>query len=206
MPFGINENFDLHPAKAASNGIRTIFEIENQNSFQVASSIPDSVTIDCKYVKQSPDAHYDDLHLHNPQSTSPNLLWWYKAKGDLASQSPLLNQCAMAYHSDYQLVTAAVMPHGIGSITEHDYLGRMVSLDHSIWFHAPLRGDEWLLYHMDSHRASGGKALITGKLYNRNGVLVASVAQEGLFRGVSSLVKHNRQKYIASEIPKLYTQ
>jgi acyl-CoA thioesterase-2 len=58
----------------------------------------------------------------------------------------------------------------------------MASLDHAMWFHRPVRVDEWLLYDCDSPSASGGRALARGLIYNRAGQLVASTCQEGMIR------------------------
>jgi acyl-CoA thioesterase-2 len=56
------------------------------------------------------------------------------------------------------------------------------SLDHAMWFHRETRVDEWLLYVQDSPNARGGRGLSLGKIFNRSGELVATVAQEGLVR------------------------
>jgi acyl-CoA thioesterase-2 len=58
----------------------------------------------------------------------------------------------------------------------------MASLDHAVWFHRDFRADEWLLYVQDSPSAEGARAFTRGTIYDRGGVLVASVAQEGLIR------------------------
>ncbi|PJF17487.1 hypothetical protein PSACC_02702, partial [Paramicrosporidium saccamoebae] len=58
----------------------------------------------------------------------------------------------------------------------------MATLDHCIWFHAPFRVDEWLLYEMESPRASSGRGFSLGRLYTKDGVLVLSCAQEGVVR------------------------
>ncbi|MDP9199449.1 MAG: thioesterase family protein, partial [Pseudomonadota bacterium] len=42
--------------------------------------------------------------------------------------------------------------------------------------------DEWLLYVTDSPSASGARGFSRGAIYSRSGLLVASVAQEGLIR------------------------
>jgi acyl-CoA thioesterase-2 len=59
---------------------------------------------------------------------------------------------------------------------------QIASLDHTIWFHRPFRMDEWLLFSMESPNASGGRGLNFAHVYNKSGVLVATVAQEGLIR------------------------
>jgi len=58
----------------------------------------------------------------------------------------------------------------------------MASLDHAIWFHRPLRVDEWLLFDLESPNASGGRGLARGHVFREDGTLVASLAQEGLIR------------------------
>jgi len=58
----------------------------------------------------------------------------------------------------------------------------MASLDHAMWFHRPFRVDEWLLYSLDSPSASNARGLGRGQIFTRDGLLVASVAQEGLIR------------------------
>jgi acyl-CoA thioesterase-2 len=59
---------------------------------------------------------------------------------------------------------------------------QVASLDHAMWFHRPFRMDDWLLYAMQSPNACKARGLAYGKVFNREGVLVASVAQEGLIR------------------------
>jgi acyl-CoA thioesterase-2 len=51
-----------------------------------------------------------------------------------------------------------------------------------MWFHRPFRADEWLLYDQVSPSASGGRGLAVGRVFTRDGRLVATVAQEGLIR------------------------
>jgi acyl-CoA thioesterase-2 len=59
---------------------------------------------------------------------------------------------------------------------------QIASLDHTIWFHRPFRMDDWLRFEMESPNASGGRGLCLGHVYDRHGVLVATMAQEGLIR------------------------
>ena len=92
---------------------------------------------------------------------------------------PNLHRCVLAYGSDFALLDTAALPHKSGQpgggLT-------MASLDHSMWFHRPMRADEWLLYDMNSPTAQGGRALAFGQLFNERGELVATVAQEGVLR------------------------
>ena len=57
---------------------------------------------------------------------------------------------------------------------------QVASLDHVIWFHRPFRIDDWLLYSIQSPNACGSRGLAYGKIFDRQGLLVATVAQEGL--------------------------
>jgi acyl-CoA thioesterase II len=102
----------------------------------------------------------------------------------MKSRDPLpddtrLHQCVLAYLSDWSLLDTATLPHGV-SFLQDDM--QVASLDHAMWFHRPFRADEWLLYVQDSPSASGARGLNRGLVYRRDGVLVASAAQEGLIR------------------------
>ena len=58
----------------------------------------------------------------------------------------------------------------------------MASIDHAMWFHRPLRVDDWLLYAIESPSASGARGFARASVFARDGRLVASAAQEGLVR------------------------
>jgi len=58
----------------------------------------------------------------------------------------------------------------------------MASIDHAMWFHRSVRVDEWLLYSTDSPSASGARGFTRGKVFSKDGRLVASTSQEGLLR------------------------
>lgn len=95
---------------------------------------------------------------------------------------PLLNQTLLAYISDMGLLATAFHPHGL---TYYNNRVKASSLDHSMWFHAPFCVNDWVLYTSESHWAGEGRALNTGKLYSRDGVLVATAVQEGVLRALS---------------------
>jgi len=58
----------------------------------------------------------------------------------------------------------------------------LASLDHAMWFHRPVRADEWVLYDTESPTASGSRGLGMGRFFARDGTLLATVVQEGLLR------------------------
>jgi acyl-CoA thioesterase II len=103
---------------------------------------------------------------------------WIRTTGPLPDD-PIVHRCVLAYATDMTLLDAATVPHGR---TLFDGSIQAASLDHAMWFHRPFRADEWLLYNHDSPSAQGGRGLSRGSIYTRDGVLVASVAQEGVLR------------------------
>ncbi|MBO0143836.1 acyl-CoA thioesterase II [Agrobacterium sp. Ap1] len=103
---------------------------------------------------------------------------WVRTVGDVPGDRGL-QAAILAYLSDMTLLDASLYPHGTSVF---DPRLQAASLDHAMWFHRPIRFDDWLLYSQDSPSASGGRGMTRGSLYTRSGVLVASVAQEGLIR------------------------
>lgn len=106
---------------------------------------------------------------------------WLRADGRLPDD-PVLHACVLTYASDVTLLDTSLRPHGL--VFQPDRKIMMASLDHTMWFHRPFRADDWLLYVQRTPSSSGGRGLATGSVYTREGVLVASVAQEGLIRQI----------------------
>lgn len=103
---------------------------------------------------------------------------WMRAKGQMTDEKKW-HQLSLAYASDYNLLTTALLPHGLaGNFAEV----MLASLDHAMWFHRDFRMDDWLLYAIDSPSAAGARGFTRGNIFDRNGKLVASVCQEGLLR------------------------
>ncbi|MDB5621338.1 MAG: acyl-CoA thioesterase, partial [Tardiphaga sp.] len=103
---------------------------------------------------------------------------WIKATGTLPDD-PSLHRAALAYLSDYSILESVLRRHNLAWATP----GLSVaSLDHAMWWHRPGRVDEWLLYAQESPNAIGGRGLSLGRIFSRDGRLLASVAQEGMIR------------------------
>ncbi|MGH3472672.1 MAG: acyl-CoA thioesterase [Nocardioidaceae bacterium] len=117
---------------------------------------------------------------------------WLRAAGELPPDR-LVNTCVLTYASDLTLLGVSLVPHGviIGS-----RLVQPASLDHTMWFHRPSRADEWMLYDQHSPSASGGRGFAIGRVYSRDGSLIASVAQEGLVRPLGAA----RERLAAREV------
>jgi acyl-CoA thioesterase-2 len=113
-----------------------------------------------------------------PSKSPPDTqtLTWLRVAGELTDE-PIVHAAALTFVSDLTLLSAGFARLGGGW---PDFVG--ASLDHAVWFHLPVRVDDWLLYETDSPAASAGRALCFGKLWSADGRHVATVAQEGLIR------------------------
>lgn len=108
-------------------------------------------------------------------------MFWLRAQGEF-SDDPVEHRCALSYASDMALLGTSLQPHPISLFDPHLM---PASLDHAMWFHRNFRADEWLLYVTDSPSASGARGFCRGQIFTRDGVLVASTAQEGLIRQIN---------------------
>ena len=90
-----------------------------------------------------------------------------------------IHRAALAYASDYPILEPIYRRHGVPWATPGL---KAASLDHAMWFHRSARADEWLLYTQESPSAQAGRGLGLGRIYTREGVLIATVAQEGTIR------------------------
>lgn len=103
---------------------------------------------------------------------------WLRATGRLPDD-PNLHRAALAYASDYSILEPILRRHGVAWSTPGL---KAASLDHAMWFHRFGRVDEWMLYVQESPAATGGRGLALGRIYSRGGILLASIAQEGMVR------------------------
>ena len=103
---------------------------------------------------------------------------WIRTKADLGDDVPF-NQALLAYASDAGILEASMRPHNVSFWTPGM---QVASLDHAVWFHRPTRMRDWHLFVQDSPSANGARGFTRGSFYRQDGVLVASVAQEGLIR------------------------
>jgi len=113
-----------------------------------------------------------------PEPSPPVRYFWLRAVGAMPDDT-ICHQAVLAYASDYGLLATVLQPHGF-SVRAPGL--QVATLDHALWFHRPFRADEWLLYSIDSPAAAGARGFARGSIFTRDGVLIASVAQEGLTR------------------------
>ncbi len=138
----------------------------------------------------APAAHhfqseYFDVHnLPRDQVSEPDTYqYWLKAKQALPNDQQCHNS-ALAYFSDMGLLMSSLVPHTSDKQSLQDKARTLIiaSLDHAIWFHRPLRVDEWLFYSCKAQSTGNGRGLAFGRVYSEDGILVASTSQEGLIR------------------------
>ncbi len=118
----------------------------------------------------------------DPRKAPPSRQVWFRTTGKIPDGESL-HRVLLAYVSDFYLLDTAALPHGLSFFSSKII---MASIDHAMWFHRPLRVDDWLLYALDSPSASGARGFGRGSVFSRDGRLVASTAQEGLVRVAGS--------------------
>lgn len=103
---------------------------------------------------------------------------WFKLRRP-TMDDPAMHRAMLAYQSDSWLLGTCTLAHGVTWLTP----GMMTaSLDHTVWLHEDFRVDDWLLYSCDSPWTGRGRGFNRGTIYTREGLLVATCAQEGLIR------------------------
>jgi acyl-CoA thioesterase-2 len=125
------------------------------------------------------DRVIDLRHIPSPvyvsvEDRQPRQAVWMRTRGPLPDE-PWMHRAALAYMSDLTIQEPILRAHGVPWATPGI---RVASLDHAMWWHRFGRVDEWVLYVQESPNARGGRGLGLGRIYSRDGVLLASVAQE----------------------------
>ncbi|MDQ6658586.1 MAG: acyl-CoA thioesterase II [Actinomycetota bacterium] len=129
--------------------------------------------VDIRYVSEPPWSR-------RPGSREPGARSqvWFRADGVMPAD-PLMHICLLTYVSDLFLLDSVLATHGrnpnVGNL-------QMASLDHAVWFHRPIRTDDWVLYDITSPSASGARGLGLGYFFAADGQMLATVVQEGLVR------------------------
>lgn len=109
--------------------------------------------------------------------TTPTMSFWFRCLEDLGEDTDA-HAGVLLYVSDLMLLSTALRPHEY----QDDRRTDNASLDHAVWIHERPRVDEWLRFEMDGPWTGHGRALAGGRIFDRNGKLVATVVQEGMAR------------------------
>ncbi|RMA41034.1 acyl-CoA thioesterase [Rhodophyticola porphyridii] len=127
-------------------------------------------------IELRPTGEYD---LMAPTPAPDGHAVWFRLTRPVPDAPAWMQHCLLTYASDLHLLGTGLRPHGQSWFTG-DIM--TASLDHAVWFHAPVDFGAWHLYVMDSPWTGGGRGVNRGLIYAADGTLVASTAQEGLMR------------------------
>jgi acyl-CoA thioesterase-2 len=175
------EHQDTMPEVKGPEGLLSQLELSRMFKDRLPEEVRDIYTSD----KPIEIRAIDPVNVFAPKKQDPIKNVWMKADAAL-TDDPMVHASVLTYATDFNLIGTSMMPHGV-SFAQKGM--QVASLDHAIWFHRPVKMDEWLLYSMDSPSASSNRGYCRGQVYNQQGQLVASVAQEGLIRKVSAANK-----------------
>ncbi|MBI3215857.1 MAG: acyl-CoA thioesterase II [Mycobacterium sp.] len=103
---------------------------------------------------------------------------WMKTEGPMPDD-PVLHNAALVYSSDTTILDSIITTHGLSWGWDRIFA---VSMDHSVWFHRPIRFDEWVLYSTTSPVAAESRGLGTGHFFDSAGHVIATVVQEGIVK------------------------
>lgn len=120
------------------------------------------------------DSLFSSKDVHEPHTS-----FWIKTTEKLPN-NPALHCSALTFASDLGLLATTLLPH---ETTLFDTAISVASVDHAMWFHSgDFRADEWMLYQTHSPWAGQARGFAQGRIFTRNGKLIASTTQEGLIR------------------------
>lgn len=155
-------------------------ELEDDQAMRarLASQVPESIREAFLQVRPVQFRSVRPTAAFNLEPQEPVRQVWFRVPGDY-QVDVATHRALLAYCSDYGLLGTSMLPHGLNFFQPNVMCA---SIDHAMWFHRPFQVNEWLLYDMQSPSASGARGFNLGSIYRADGVLVASVAQEGLVR------------------------
>jgi acyl-CoA thioesterase II len=102
--------------------------------------------------------------------------FWFRTR-EPVEDDPVLRACALTFISDLGMVSSGRPPG-----PERPGPGGAASLDHALWLHRPSDPHQWHLYDAIAVSHSDARGLARGSIQRDDGTLIASVAQESLWR------------------------
>ena len=161
---------DVPPPEGLKSELETLRSVAHRIPEAVRDILTQDRPIDFRPV--------EEIDPFDPFPAEPVRHIWFRAVNSMPDV-PLMHQAVLAYASDYGLLGTALQPHG-RSYRQPNM--QVASLDHALWMHRDFRVDDWLLYAIDSPVSAGARGFARGSIFTRDGVLIASVSQEGLTR------------------------
>ncbi len=177
--FQIDETGFVHqdaipPDVAPPEGLESDLEMARRVAHRIPAAIRDRIL--CRRpIEIRP---VDPNNPFAPEKRPPWRHVWFRALGEVP-EDPAVHRYVLAYASDFGLVATSLYPHGR---SYWQPTMQVASLDHAMWFYHDFRINDWLLYAMESPAAARARGLSFGRIFTRDGTLVAVTAQEGLIR------------------------
>lgn len=118
-----------------------------------------------------------DIRIADDNSTGDFIrrLWW-RATVPLPADRAVHTLVAV-YVTDVYMIDPALQVHGHSMKARTHRSG---TTDSSIWFHRAIHADEWNLLECRSPAAARGRGVVTASLIRSDGVIAATMTQEGL--------------------------
>ncbi|WP_060464940.1 acyl-CoA thioesterase [Acinetobacter sp. LMB-5] len=153
---------------------------ENELKEGILNFVPENVRASFMRERHVEIRPIDPVNPFQPQPEAPYNAHYIRTHDRIPNQLDdiALHQAIVAFYSDFTLMTTALRPHGLSYISPSL---QCASIDHAIYFHRPLRADEWMLYDMEATVSAASRGLNFGRMW-QNGQLVCSTVQEGLIR------------------------
>lgn len=153
---------------------------ENELKEGILNFVPENVRASFMRERHVEIRPIDPVNPFQPQPEAPYNAHYIRTHGRIPKHLDdiALHQAIVAFYSDFTLMTTALRPHGLSYISPSL---QCASIDHAIYFHRPLRADEWMLYDMEATVSAASRGLNFGRMW-QNGQLVCSTVQEGLIR------------------------
>jgi acyl-CoA thioesterase-2 len=160
------------PEVPGPDGLPGIAEVQAAHPEKASGMLPMARVVEQRYLADP----FDPAPRRPPDTAARG---WFRVAGRLPDDDRV-HAAALTFVSDLTLLSAGLTRVGGG------WGGGTVgaSLDHAVWFHRPVRADEWFLYETDSPAAASGRALCFGQVWAADGTHVATTAQEGLLRSL----------------------
>jgi acyl-CoA thioesterase-2 len=124
----------------------------------------------------------DGVDLGDRSAGPPDLQLWMRTPPLDAARS--VHQALLAHATDLTLIGTALRPFdGVSQADSTQSLHTAVT-SHALWFHQPVRVDDWLLVNQHSPVVAHGRAFGRGDVFSSDGEVVASFAQEAMVRTI----------------------
>lgn len=166
------DHTDSPPSRAPdAESVHSALDVLGGTSHPVAEFWTQTAAFDLRHVDES-------IYLEPAETRTDRQMVWIRARGPVPDDQ-VINRALVAYACDQVMLEPLLRRHHLAWSTEGMSIA---SLDHAMWWHRPMRADEWLLYVQNAPSSHGGRGLGAARVYRTDGALVASIAQEGMIR------------------------